>query len=78
MFLTIATAGKQLFAGSVYGVTCPGTEGELTVLGHHEPTITVLKKGTISVLKEKNGTREDFPIEHGLLEVSGNKAVILL
>ncbi len=78
MFVTIATAGKQLFAGSVYGVVCPGTEGELTILGHHEPTITVLKKGVISVLKEKTGARENLPIEKGLLEVSGNKVVILL
>lgn len=78
MFLIITTVGKQLFSGSVYGVICPGTEGELTILGHHEPTITILKNGVISVLKEKGGTREDFPIEHGLLEVSGNKAVILI
>ncbi|OHA80899.1 MAG: hypothetical protein A2675_02305 [Candidatus Yonathbacteria bacterium RIFCSPHIGHO2_01_FULL_51_10] len=74
--LTIATVDKTLFHGHVVSVNCPGSEGELTVLAHHAPLITRLKGGEIRIKTEHDITT--FSLDHGLLEVSRNEAVILL
>ena len=76
--LTIATVDKNLFSGEAYSLVCPGREGELTVLAHHMPFITILEKGELRVKKEKDAPVEVFPVTRGLLEVSKEGAVVLL
>ncbi|MEK9167984.1 MAG: F0F1 ATP synthase subunit epsilon [Patescibacteria group bacterium] len=75
--LFIATIDTILFSGQARGVVCPGSDGELTILAHHTPLVTTLKGGVVRVLLS-NGEEETFPVESGILEVAGNKAVILL
>ena len=69
--------GETRFDGPSTSATFPGSDGELTVLAHHEPFVTTLKKGVITVRGGLEGAKE-FPIEGGVLEVSGNRAVALL
>lgn len=74
--LTIAKVNEQLFSGDALSVTIPGTEGELTILANHEPLITKLKKGIITV---QDGERKStFSIEKGLLETSNGQTTILV
>lgn len=75
--LTVASVGETKFNGPASGITVPGTDGVLTVLAHHEPFVTTLKKGIITVSDEK-GEHTNFEIEDGVLEVSSNRAVVLL
>lgn len=75
--LTITSVDKILFEGEVVSVTAPGAGGELTVLAHHMPLVTTLKKGSI-VLREPKEEEKTFPIETGILEVHKEGAVILL
>ncbi len=75
--LVIASVGKTQFDGKVQSATLPGSAGDLTVLAHHEPFVTTLKKGTIS-LKDASGDKKEYSVEDGVLEVSGNRAVVLL
>ena len=75
--LVIASVGETQFDGEVISAVLPGSAGELTVMAHHEPLVTTLKKGTILV-KDGSGEKKDFPVEDGVLEVSGNRAVVLL
>lgn len=75
--LVIASVGETRFDGSAVSVTFPGSDGELTVLAHHEPFVTTLKRGTITVRESRESSKE-FSIESGVLEVSGNRAVVLL
>lgn len=74
--LIIASVSEAHFEGPALSATFPGADGELTVLAHHEPFVTTLKKGTITVRGE--GMVKEFPVERGVLEVSGNRAVVLL
>ena len=76
--LIIATVDKQLFSGDVYSATCPGSDGELTILAHHMPFITTLTKGNVCVHVSKDGNEKTFEINRGLLEVGNNKATILV
>ena len=75
--LVIASVGETRFDGPAVSATFPGSDGELTVLANHEPFVTTLKKGTIRV-RESSDSPKDFSIENGVLEVSGNRAVVLL
>jgi len=75
--LVLASVGETLFDGAAASATLPGAAGELTVLPQHEPFVTTLKKGSITV-KQASGEKKEFSIEGGILECSGGKAVVLL
>ncbi|MEX0652287.1 MAG: F0F1 ATP synthase subunit epsilon [Candidatus Paceibacterota bacterium] len=76
-FLTITAVNTKLFEGEVSSVTAPADEGEVTILAHHEPFVSVLKKGIITVRVE-GAEPKSFEVEKGILEVGGNKATILV
>ena len=75
--LIVASVGETRFDGAALSATFPGSEGEFTILPHHEPFITTLKPGTIRVKVSQDDMRE-FGIEDGVLECSGNRVVALL
>ena len=66
----IAKVDGPLFDGEAMSVTVPGVEGEMTIL------ISPLRKGVITVHKDDG--EEFFEIQEGTLEVSGNRATILM
>ena len=74
--VTISRVNEQLFSGDVHSVTFPGTEGQLTILAHHEALITLLKKGTI-IIRTETGEK-NFDVLKGLIEVSNGQATVLV
>jgi len=74
--LIIASVGETRYEGPAISATFPGSAGESTILAHHEPLVTTLKKGVITVRRE-DGTKK-YSIENGILECSNNRAVVLL
>jgi F-type H+-transporting ATPase subunit epsilon len=76
MKVVIAKVDENLYDGDAVSVTLPGSEGEMTVLGEHEPLITTLKAGIIIVHTE-SGDRE-FKIEGGVLEVRHEGITVIL
>lgn len=76
--LTITSVDTVLFHGDAFSVTCPGAEGELTVLAHHAPLITTIQKGVLLVRETKDAPPQEFPIEKGFLEVSADEVVLLV
>lgn len=75
--LVIASVGETRFDGHAISATFPGVGGEMTILANHEPLVTILKMGAIRV-RVNGASAHEFPIESGVLEVSGNRAVVLL
>ncbi len=75
--LVIASVGETLFDNLAQSVVVPGSAGEMTILPHHEPIVTTLNTGAISV-KNQEGTVEKFDIESGVLECANNRVVVLL
>lgn len=75
--LVIASVGETRFDGQVLSATLPGQEGEFTVLAHHEPFVTTLKAGHVTV-REDDKQPLTFDIEGGVVECSNNRAVVLL
>ena len=79
--LVIASVGATRFDGAALSATFPGAAGEFTVLPHHEPLVTTLKKGTITVRlsgQSENDGSKHYEIESGILECSDNRVVVLL
>ena len=74
--LVIASVGDTKYDAAAESATLPGVDGEFTLLAHHEPFVTILKKGTVAV--KASGEKKEFEIEGGVLECSGNRAVVLL
>ncbi|MBI5644764.1 F0F1 ATP synthase subunit epsilon [Candidatus Kaiserbacteria bacterium] len=75
--LVIASVGETRFDDEALSVTLPGAAGELTILPHHEPLVTTLRKGKI-IVKDQSGSPKEFEVVDGVLECSGNRAVVLL
>ena len=74
--LTITALDSVQYFGQAESVTCPGAEGEMTVLKGHVPLITNLKRGNILVKTAEDSLT--FQTERGILEVSKNGVVILV
>ncbi|MDO8521962.1 MAG: F0F1 ATP synthase subunit epsilon [bacterium] len=75
--LVISSVGETYFDGKAVSATLPGSDGELTVLANHEPFVTALRTGSITV-KLPDDEVKTFKTENGILEFSGNRAVVLL
>jgi len=73
--LEIITAERQVFSDDVSTVVAPGVEGELGILPHHAPLITMLKPGEVLVRKDSQETY--LFVSGGFLEVRPDKIIIL-
>jgi len=76
MELEILTPRGREFAGRVDILVLPTHLGEITVLPRHTPLTSVLKSGRMKIKTGKEEISKE--IEGGILQVSENKAVILL
>jgi F-type H+-transporting ATPase subunit epsilon len=73
--LEIVTAERLVFSEDVDVVVAPGIEGELAVLPHHAPLLTVLKAGVMRFRQE--GKEGNLAVTGGFLEVMGEKVMVL-
>lgn len=77
MKLNIYSLKNVLYHGDVSAVNCRTTSGEITVLDHHRPLISVLPRG---VIKVTDGEQKDhrFEVVSGFLEVRDSNEMRLL
>ncbi len=66
---------KTLYEGEAHSVTLPGVDGEVSVLDHHAPLLTILKKGTV-ICREKH-EEKSFSTEGGSAYTNGKKLIVL-
>ena len=78
MTLGIYSLQKVLFRGEASSVNCRTRTGEITILDHHRPLISILEKGTMKIV-DKDEKEHYIPVSSGFLEVrSGNEARFLV
>jgi F-type H+-transporting ATPase subunit epsilon len=75
MLLDIITAEQQVYSDDVEMVVAPGVDGQLGILPHHAPLMTMLQPGEILI--RKDGSDTFMVVTGGFLEVIGNKVTIL-
>ena len=75
LLLEIVTPERLAYSDTVDAVNLPGIEGELGVLPHHAPLVSMLGVGELRI--RKGGTEESFAIVGGFLQVRPDKVVVM-
>ena len=73
--LDIVTAERLVFSEDVEAIVAPGVEGQLGILPHHTPLMTMLQPGELRV--RKGGEELSLAISGGFLEVRPDRVIIL-
>ncbi len=73
--LEIVTPEKMVYSDDVEVILAWGVEGQLGILPHHAPLMTMLQPGDLLIRKE--GREESLTISGGFLEVRPDKVVVL-
>ena len=74
--LQILALDRMVYEGEVESIMAKGSEGYLGVLAHHAPLVTELVEGDLNVTLADR-TQKKFVLKGGLLDVGGNKAIVL-
>lgn len=73
--LDIVTAEGTVFSGDVDAVIVPGVQGQLGILPHHSPLMTILDVGELRI---KQGAEEIYlAVSGGFLEVRPDRVIVL-
>lgn len=75
LHLEIVTPERRVFEGDVDEVIVPGSEGEMGILPHHAPLISLLGQGVLRL--KTSGREEAFAIFGGFLQVRPDRVVVL-
>ena len=59
---------RLLVSGSVSEVVIPATEGEMTVMANHAPTMTTIKPGVVTV-KSADGKKDRYVVFGGFADI---------
>ncbi|AKI03102.1 ATP synthase, F1 epsilon subunit [Hoeflea sp. IMCC20628] len=59
---------RLLFSATATEVVIPGTDGEMTVMAHHAPTMTTIKPGVVTVVTA-DGNTERFVVFGGFADI---------
>lgn len=73
----VVTPISSKYQGTVTEVILPGYEGEMGVLGGHEPLVTLLSPG-VTVAVESGASRKVFSTGPGFATIADNKVVCLV
>lgn len=71
----IVSQDRTVFQDDVDAIVLPGVAGEMGILPHHAPVLTILKYGVIKI--RKGGKEELFAVAGGLAEVQPTIVTIL-
>ena len=73
--IDIVTTERIVYSEEVDAVIAPGVEGQLGILPHHAPLMTILQAGELVV---RRGSEEDsLAISGGFLEVRPDRIIVL-
>lgn len=67
---------RLLLSASVTEVVIPGTDGEMTVMAHHAPTMTTIKPGVVRV-ETAEGKTERYVVFGGFADIVPDGCTLL-
>ena len=74
--LEITTPDRLMFEGEVLSVSLPTSKGEITVLPHHIPLISIVVPGTVTI-REK-GKERLLAVSRGVVEIDGKAIHVMV
>jgi F-type H+-transporting ATPase subunit epsilon len=75
LLLEIVTPERLAYSGEVDSVQVPGSEGEMGILPHHAPLVSMLGIGELVI--RTAGGEELFAIAGGFVQVRPDKVVVM-
>jgi F-type H+-transporting ATPase subunit epsilon len=75
--LRVVSVERSLFEGDVDFMVVTGGEGEIGVLSHHAPLMTILKPGPLRIKPANGGEEEVLFVGGGFLEVLPDRVTVL-
>lgn len=79
MKVEIVTPDQSIYNGEAELVRVPGVQGSFEILNNHAPIISVLGKGSVSLVASTDDKAEfSYEIESGIVEVKNNKVNVLI
>ncbi|MFA5309737.1 MAG: F0F1 ATP synthase subunit epsilon [Dehalococcoidales bacterium] len=73
--IDIVTAERIVYSAEVEAVIAPGASGQLGILPHHAPLMTILQAGELVV--RKGADEQIIAISGGFLEVRPDRVIVL-
>jgi F-type H+-transporting ATPase subunit epsilon len=73
--IDIVTAERIVYSAEADIVIAPGVEGQLGILPHHAPLMTILQAGELVV--RRGGEESSLAISGGFLEVRPDRVIVL-
>ena len=73
--LEVVTAERAVYSEDVDSVTAPGVEGQLGILPHHTPLMTMLEPGELRI--RRGGEELNLVVSGGFLEVRPDRVIVL-
>jgi F-type H+-transporting ATPase subunit epsilon len=71
----IVSQDRQIYSGDADIVVVPGAEGEMGILPHHAPLLSMLKYGVVRVCY--SGKEEQFTVAGGIVEVQPDCVTVM-
>ena len=75
MQVTVVASDRPVWSGTATSVTIPASEGGMGILPNHEPVLTVINTGRVTVT-EADGARHGFDVEDGFVSFDSNKLTV--
>ncbi|SCC10147.1 ATP synthase F1 subcomplex epsilon subunit [Bifidobacterium bohemicum] len=73
--VNVVAADRPLWHGKARSATIPATSGGMGILPQHEPILTVLEKGRVTIV-ELDGTRRSFMVDDGFASFDSNRLTV--
>jgi F-type H+-transporting ATPase subunit epsilon len=73
--LDVVTAERVVFSEDVDMIVAPGIDGQLGILPHHAPLMTMLEPGELRI--RKGGEEFSLAVSGGFLEVRPDRVIVL-
>ncbi|MBI3336243.1 ATP synthase F1 subunit epsilon [Candidatus Peregrinibacteria bacterium] len=76
MHIEIITPDRTIYSGEADKISLPTPDGEITILPHHIPLISIVTPGTVEI--RKNREEYLFAVSRGVIEVDGQTVRLLV
>jgi F-type H+-transporting ATPase subunit epsilon len=73
--IDVVTAERIVYSADVDEVVAPGAQGQLGILPHHAPLMTIMEAGALVI--KKGGQEDILAISGGFLEVRPDHVIVL-
>lgn len=75
MHVTVVSPERGVFDGAADAVTAPAYDGQVGILPHHAPFLTLLGAGPLEI--RAGGASQRFRVSGGLLQVVGDAVRVI-